>query len=116
MAKKLKAAAGKTPFHTVVEKVQRGTITDKEISDYFVAQPNPQKPFDFTVGLIARPSISRASKSPASWQTHWRTMLRSGATDRYARRPHPRGFSAGLPSLPKATHGFDCHASSCRRR
>lgn len=51
MAKKLKAAAEKTPFHSVVEKVQRGTITDKEISDYFVAQPNPQKPFDFTVGL-----------------------------------------------------------------
>ena len=46
-----KAAAGKTPFHAVVEKIQRGTITDKEISDYFVAQPNPQNPFDFTVGL-----------------------------------------------------------------
>ena len=51
MAKKANIAAGKTPFHTVVEKVQRGTITDKEISEYFVAQPNPQKPFDFTVGL-----------------------------------------------------------------
>ena len=51
MAKKSKADAGKTPFHTVVEKIQRGTITDKEISDYFVAQPNPQRPFDFTVGL-----------------------------------------------------------------
>jgi hypothetical protein len=52
MAKKANTvAAGKTPFHTVVEKVQRGTITDKEISEYFVAQPNPQKPFDFTVGL-----------------------------------------------------------------
>ena len=52
MAKKANTvAAGKTPFHAVVEKVQRGTITDKEIAEYFVAQPNPQRPFDFTVGL-----------------------------------------------------------------
>ena len=51
MAKKPKAAAGKTSFHSVVEKVQRSTITDKEFSDYFVAQPNPSNPFDFTVGL-----------------------------------------------------------------
>lgn len=51
MAKKANVAAGKTPFHTVVQKVQLGTITDKEISEYFVAQPNPQRPFDFTVGL-----------------------------------------------------------------
>jgi hypothetical protein len=29
MAKKSKADAGKTPFHAVVEKIQRGTITDK---------------------------------------------------------------------------------------
>ena len=49
MAKKSKA--GKTPFHAVVEKVQRSTITDKELSDYFVAQPNPSSPFDFTIGL-----------------------------------------------------------------
>jgi lysophospholipase L1-like esterase len=51
MAKKPKATAGKASFHTVVEKVQRGTISDKEVSDYFVAQPNPSNPFDFTVGL-----------------------------------------------------------------
>lgn len=51
MAKKPKAAAGKTSFHAVVEKVQRGTISDKEVSDYFVAQPNPSNPFDFTIGL-----------------------------------------------------------------
>src|SRR5436190_3391708 len=51
MAKQPKAAAGKTTFHAVVEKVQRGTITDKEFSDYFIAQPNPSKPFDFTIGL-----------------------------------------------------------------
>jgi lysophospholipase L1-like esterase len=49
MAKK--PAAGKTPFHTVVEKVQRGTISDKEFSNYFVAQPNPRQPFDFTIGI-----------------------------------------------------------------
>jgi hypothetical protein len=49
MAKKSKV--GKTSFHAVVEKVQRSTITDKELSDYFVAQPNPSNPFDFTIGL-----------------------------------------------------------------
>jgi lysophospholipase L1-like esterase len=51
MAKKSKSAAGKTPFHAVVEKVQRGTISDKEFSNYFVAQPNPRQPFDFTIGI-----------------------------------------------------------------
>jgi hypothetical protein len=49
MAKK--PAAGKTAFHTVVEKVQRGTISDNEFSKYFVAQPNPRRPFDFTIGI-----------------------------------------------------------------
>jgi lysophospholipase L1-like esterase len=49
MAKKSKA--GKTSFHAVVEKVQRNTITDKEFSEFFVAQPNPSSPFDFTIGL-----------------------------------------------------------------
>lgn len=51
MARKSNATGGKIPFHTLVEKIQRGTITDKEVSDYFVAQPNPQKPFDFIVAL-----------------------------------------------------------------
>jgi lysophospholipase L1-like esterase len=51
MAQKSKSAAGKTPFHAVVEKVQRGTISDKEFSKYFVAQPNPRRPFDFTIGV-----------------------------------------------------------------
>jgi hypothetical protein len=51
MAKAQKPQAGKAAFHAVVEKVQRGTITDKEISDFFVAQPNPRQPFDFTIGV-----------------------------------------------------------------
>jgi hypothetical protein len=51
MAKKSKSAAGKTPFHAVVEKIQRGSISDKDFSNFFVAQPNPRQPFDFTVGL-----------------------------------------------------------------
>jgi lysophospholipase L1-like esterase len=51
MAKKSKSAAGKTPFHAVVEKVQHGTISDKEFSNYFIAQPNPGQPFDFTIGI-----------------------------------------------------------------
>ncbi|HTG03324.1 MAG TPA: SGNH/GDSL hydrolase family protein [Bradyrhizobium sp.] len=51
MAKKSKSAAGKTPFHAVVEKVQSGTISDKEFSNYFVAQPNPRQPFDFAIGI-----------------------------------------------------------------
>jgi hypothetical protein len=55
MAKKSKPAAGKTPgktpFHTVVEKIQRGTISDTEFSNYFAAQPNPRQPFDFTIGI-----------------------------------------------------------------
>ena len=29
----------------------------QEISDYFVAQPNPQRPFDFTVGLSNRAAV-----------------------------------------------------------
>jgi N-acetylmuramoyl-L-alanine amidase len=51
MAKKSKAASGKTSFHAVVEKVQRGTISDKEFSDYFIAQPSPRQPFDFAIGI-----------------------------------------------------------------
>jgi hypothetical protein len=51
MAKKSKAAAGKTSFHAVVQKVQRGTMSDKEFSDYFIAQPNPRQPFDFAIGI-----------------------------------------------------------------
>jgi hypothetical protein len=59
MAKKSKAAhskipsqiPSKTPFHAVVQKVQRGTISDKDFSNFFVAQPNPRQPFDFTIGI-----------------------------------------------------------------
>src|SRR5947199_8381613 len=51
MAKKSKSAAGKTPFHAVVEKVQHGTISDKEFSNYFISQPNPGQPLDFTIGI-----------------------------------------------------------------
>src|SRR5258706_6733624 len=51
MAKKSKSAAGKTPFHAVVEKIQRGSISDKDFSNFFVAQPNPRQLFDFTVGI-----------------------------------------------------------------
>ena len=53
MAKKSKpkTAAGKTSFHAVVEKVQSGSISDKELADYFVAQPNPRQPFDFAIGI-----------------------------------------------------------------
>src|SRR5258705_13421080 len=51
MAKKSKSAVGKIPFHAVVEKVQSGTISDREFSKYFVAQPNPRRPFDFTIGV-----------------------------------------------------------------
>lgn len=66
MVKKAKPVAGKTPFHTVVQKVQDGTITNNEISEYFVAQPNPQRPFDFTVGLnrgaVDFQGVERSSK------------------------------------------------------
>jgi hypothetical protein len=107
MAKKLKAAAEKTPFHSVVEKVQRGTITDKEISDYFVAQPNPQKPFDFTVGLnraaIDFQGVEKSSKL-ADALAHDVAI----ATGRSARPHRPRRSSARLQSLPRATRGFDC--------
>jgi lysophospholipase L1-like esterase len=51
MAKKSKPVAAKTPFHEVVEKVQRGTLADDEFSKFFLAQPNPRQPFDFTVGI-----------------------------------------------------------------
>jgi lysophospholipase L1-like esterase len=61
-----RSSADKTPFHAVVEKVQRGTLTDKEFSDFFVAQPNPRQPFDFTIGvnraMVGMDGVERSGK------------------------------------------------------
>jgi hypothetical protein len=51
MAKKVKSDTGKTPFHAVVEKVQRNNVSEEEFSKFFLAQPNPRQPFDFTIGI-----------------------------------------------------------------
>jgi lysophospholipase L1-like esterase len=106
MAKNLKVAAGKTPFHTVVEKVQRGTITDKEISDYFIAQPNPQKPFDFTVGLnraaVDFQGVEKSSKL-ADALAHDATIGR----DRQMRAAAPpKGFQRKAPIVAEGDSWF----------
>ena len=106
MAKKANtAAAGKTPFHAVVEKVQRGTISDKEIAQYFVAQPNPQKPFDFTVGLnraaVDFQGVEKSSK--------WADALAQDAAisrDRQARAAAPTGFQRKSPIIAEGNSWF----------
>ena len=106
MAKKANTvAAGKTPFHAVVEKVQRGTITDKEIAQYFVAQPNPQKPFDFTVGLnraaVDFQGVEKSSKSADA-------LAQDAAIsrDRQARAAAPTGFQRKSPIIAEGDSWF----------
>jgi hypothetical protein len=41
----------KIPFHSLIEKIQSGKITDKEVAQYFIAEPHPSQPFDFVVGI-----------------------------------------------------------------
>ena len=106
MAKKSKADAGKTPFHTVVEKIQRGTITDKEISDYFVAQPNPQKPFDFTVGLnraaVDFQGVEKSSKL-ADALAHDATI---GRDQQMRAAAPPKGFQRKTPIVAEGDSWF----------
>lgn len=107
MARKANSvAAGKTPFHAVVEKVQRGTITGKEISQYFVAQPNPQRPFDFTVGVNrAAVDFQGAEKS-----SRLADALAQDATinrDLKARAPAaPAGFQRKSPIVAEGDSWF----------
>ena len=106
LAKKSKADAGKTPFHTVVEKIQRGTITDKEISDYFVAQPNPQKPFDFTVGLnraaVDFQGVEKSSKL-ADALAHDATI---GRDQQMRAAAPPKGFQRKTPIVAEGDSWF----------
>lgn len=106
MAKKANTAAGKIPFHTVVEKVQLGTITDKEISEYFVAQPNPQRPFDFTVGLnraaVDFQGVEKSSKF-ADALAHDAAISR----DRQVRAlAAPKGFNRKSPIIAEGDSWF----------
>jgi lysophospholipase L1-like esterase len=41
----------KTPLWTVVQKVQSGRITEREVRQFFIVEPNPQQPFDLFVGI-----------------------------------------------------------------
>ncbi len=45
--------ADKTKFHEIVRKVQLGKLTDKEIKECFVAEPDPANPFGFRIGFNA---------------------------------------------------------------
>ena len=109
MAKKSKAAAGKTPFHTVVEKFSAAPLPTRKFPDYFVAQPNPQKPFDFTVGLNRAAVDFQGVESRASLPTRWRTTLRSVATFKCSRGRPAQGVPAQDSHRRRvAIHGFDC--------
>ena len=106
MARKSKSAAGKTPFHAVVEKVQRGTISDKEFSNYFVAQPNPRQPFDFTIGInraaVELQGVEKSGKF-ADALVHDASIGR----DRQIRRAAPpKGFQRKSPIVAEGDSWF----------
>jgi lysophospholipase L1-like esterase len=41
----------KLPLHVLVEKIQSGKISEKELARYFIVEPNPAQPFDFLAGI-----------------------------------------------------------------
>ena len=41
----------KLPLHVLVEKIQSGKISEKELARYFTVEPNPAQPFDFLAGI-----------------------------------------------------------------
>jgi lysophospholipase L1-like esterase len=41
----------KLPLHALVERIQSGKITEKEIGQSFLIQQNPDRPFDFLIGI-----------------------------------------------------------------
>jgi len=43
--------AKKTPFHTIVQKIQTRQISKEETAKYFTIAPNRKKPFDFKIGI-----------------------------------------------------------------
>jgi hypothetical protein len=43
--------ANKIPLWTVVQKIQTGKITEREVRQYFVVEPNHRQPFDFVAGF-----------------------------------------------------------------
>jgi lysophospholipase L1-like esterase len=54
----------KTPLHVVVEKIQSGQIKESEASKFFSVAPNPQKPFDFNIGI--NPSAVDTTNAPSA--------------------------------------------------
>ncbi|HVG51202.1 MAG TPA: SGNH/GDSL hydrolase family protein [Xanthobacteraceae bacterium] len=48
-----RTSVARIAFYTLVEKVQRGTITDAETASYFVVQPRFDAPFKFDIGINA---------------------------------------------------------------
>jgi hypothetical protein len=43
--------ASKIPFHTLVQKIQTGKISEQEVARYFIVEPNSRRPFDYLVGI-----------------------------------------------------------------
>jgi hypothetical protein len=41
----------KIPFYSLVEKIERGSITAAETKQYFVAEIDPDEPFNLVVGI-----------------------------------------------------------------
>jgi hypothetical protein len=106
MAKKSKSIAGKIPFHALVQKVQRGTISDKDFSNYFVAQPNPRQPFDFNVGInsgaVDLQGVEKTGKF-ADALVHDASIGR----DRQIRAASPpKGFQRKLPIIAEGDSWF----------
>src|SRR4029077_12257596 len=64
------AVANKIPFHALVQKIQTGKITERELSQYFLAKQNPRQPFDFVVGIntdaVDVSNVKKSALDPSS--------------------------------------------------
>ena len=56
--------ANKLPFHELVQKIQIGKISEKELPKYFLVKQNPEQTFDYLVGVNTNTvDVSNVEKS-----------------------------------------------------
>jgi hypothetical protein len=106
MARKPKSAGGKTPFHAVVEKIQNRSISDADISNFFVIQPNPRRPFDFTVGLNRTAVDFRGIEKAAKLADALAHDASIGRDERLAPTTPPKGFGRKVPVVAEGDSWF----------
>ncbi len=105
--------AAKVALHTVLEKIQSRTLSEKEAHRFFTAKPNPAKPFDFDIGINTE---TVDIENAPSAQALAGPMLRDAGIvldfNRIAAAPKSAKFRRKLPLIAEGNSWFK--SARCR--